>query len=204
VSVATDDYFDELMVNRQRLLWVIATRRQLERWEPIVAEIVREGMAGHPPDGADVWSAEIERHFSLLAARNLFRALDRPPPATTVSVDPTLRAELIEGRDLHEHWVENMPVFNVSPRVAQARYPSGKRFSARNPDSGPYSQFAWNPKTGARLLPHVSARALHQLLDAVETDVLANDSALAEYVPPRAPSPWLRQNSEWWPRADDA
>jgi len=29
----TDDYFDERTVNRQRLLFTIATRRQLERWD---------------------------------------------------------------------------------------------------------------------------------------------------------------------------
>lgn len=199
----TDDYFDDTIVNRQRLLWAIATRQQLERWEPIVATVVRDGLAGRPPDGADVWSAEIEHHLALVAARNLFRALDLPP-TTTVSVDPILRAELIEGRDLHEHWPENLQVFTVRPRVAQPQYPSGKKFAARNPDSGPYWQFAWNLKTGARLLPHVSAPALHQLLDAVEADVLTNDVAFRDYVPPRAPSPWLHQNGEWWPKTDDA
>ena len=37
---AGDEYFDERMVNRERLLWAIATRRQLERWEPYVAAAV--------------------------------------------------------------------------------------------------------------------------------------------------------------------
>jgi hypothetical protein len=195
----TNDYFDERMLNRQRLLWAIATRRQLERWEPLVAAALRTHSAGQQPDGEDVWSAEIEHHFALVAARNLVRALELAP-AASVSIHPTLRAELIEGRDLHEHWLENMPVFNVTPRPTQPRHRSGKDFAARNPKRGPYWWLGWNNKTGALLLPHVSAPALHQLLDAVEAEVLANDGSLSDYVPPRAPSPWLHQKGEWRPK----
>jgi hypothetical protein len=194
----SNDYFDALMVNRQRLLWAIATRRQLERWEPLVAAAVRRSFERRQLDDADIWLAEIEHHFALVAARNLFHALDLPP-AASVPVDPTLRSELTEGRDLHEHWRENLPVFNVTPRVAQPRYPSGKTFAARNPDRGPYSWLAWAGQTGARLLPNVSAPALHQLLDAVEAEVLSKDAALSRFVPPREPSPWLHQDGEWWP-----
>lgn len=125
------------MINRQRLLWTIATRRQLERWEPIVAAGVLGSFAKRVLDGADVWSAEIEHHFALIAARNLLHALELPP-ATSVPIDPTLRAELIEGRDLHEHWRENLPLFNVNPRPADPSHRSGRDFAARNPDRGPY------------------------------------------------------------------
>jgi hypothetical protein len=118
----TNDYFNDRMLNRQRLLWAIATRRQLERWEPLVASHLRVLLADGEPEGTDIWSAEIEHHFALVAARNLVRALELPP-ATSVSVDPTLRDELIEGRDLHEHWPDNMPVFNVTPRPAQPPLP---------------------------------------------------------------------------------
>ena len=157
------------------------------------------------PDCVHVWSAAIEHHFALVAVRNLFQALDLPP-ASSVSVDPTLRSELIEGRDLHEHWPENMPVFNVTPRVAQPPYPSGKRFANRNPDLGPYWWLDWSARTGARLLPNVPAPALHELLDAVEAEVLSDDPGLGECVPPRAPSPWVHENGEWWakPKPDDA
>ena len=191
------------MVNRQRLVWTVATRRQLERWEPLVAAWVREGLAGRQFAAADVWRAEIEHHFALIAARNLLHALDLAP-AMTVSVDPTVRAELKEGRDLHEHWTENLPVFNVTPRVAQPRHRSGKDFAARNPDSGPYDWLSWSNKTGARLLPNVSAPAVHELIDAVETEVLTADTRLSEFVPPRAPSPWLHVNGQWWPAPDDS
>jgi hypothetical protein len=195
----TGDYFSDRMINRQRLLWTVATRRQLERWEPLVAAALRAHMAEKQPDGADVWSAEIEHHFALVAARNLMQSLDLAP-ATSVLVDATLRAELIEGRDLHEHWPENMPVFNVTPRPAQPRYRSGKDFAARNPKRGPYSSFGWSNKTGALLLPNVSAPALHELLDGVEAEVLTSDDPLRRFVPPRATSPWLYQDGEWWPK----
>jgi hypothetical protein len=136
------------------------------------------------------------------SARNLFHALDLPS-ATSVPIDQTLREELTEGRDLHEHWVENMPKFNVTPRVEQPKHRTGKSFAARNPDRGPYWWLGWSNKTGAQLLPNVPAPAVHELLDAVEAEVLANDGALTRFVPPRAPSPWLHEDGEWWPKAPD-
>jgi hypothetical protein len=123
------------MVNRQRLLWTIATRQQLERWEPLVAAEVRRRFQGGQLDGIEIWQAEIEHHFTLVAARNLFHALDLPP-ASSIPVDATLRSELIEGRDLHEHWKENLLVFNVSPRREDPKYPWGRRFTERNQVSG--------------------------------------------------------------------
>jgi hypothetical protein len=42
------------------------------------------------------------------------------------------------------------------------------------------------------------------LLDAVEAEVLADDSTLSSYVPSREPSPWLYENGEWWPNPDVA
>ena len=130
----TRNYFDDVMINRQRLLFAIATRRQLDRWEPIVAAHVRRLMGDRQLDDPDIWAAEIEHHFLLIAARNLLRALELPP-STNVTVDQTLRAELIEGRDLHEHWTENLPIFNVRPRPAQPPRRSGRDFAARNPDA---------------------------------------------------------------------
>jgi len=97
-----DDYFDPKMVNRSRLLWTVATRRQLERWEPFVASHVYARFGRRHVRDADVWLAELEHHFALVAARNLIHALELEPPST-VALDPTIRAELIEGRDLLEH-----------------------------------------------------------------------------------------------------
>lgn len=136
--------------------------------------------------------------ISLVAARNLLRALELEPTSGVI-VDRTIRDELIEGRDLLEHWPENMPVFNMRPRAVEPPRPSGKRFAARNPREGPYDG-GWSNKEGAQLLPNVSASALHELLDAVESEVLASDPTLARFVPPRGPSPWHHENGEWWPK----
>lgn len=197
-----EDYFDDLALNQQRLLWTVATRRQLERWEPIVAEIVGGSFVGREPDGADVWSAEIERHFALIAARHFVRAVELPP-AMSLSIDPVLRAEVIEGRDLNEYWAENMPVFNVRPRPLTPSRRSGKDFAQRNPNRGPYSQSNWSNKTGPLLLPHVSAPALYDLLDRAEAEILESDPSFSAYVPARAPSPWLYEDGEWWPKPVD-
>jgi hypothetical protein len=195
----TEGYFGDAMVNRQRMIWTVATRRQLERWEPIVAAVVLGNFAGRQPDGATVWSAAIEHHFALVAARNLLRALKLAPE---FPVDPTLADDLTVSRNLHEHWEQHLPVFSRKPLVEEPKR-SGKRFAARNPGRSPYWWLGWNPKTGALLQPTVSAPALHELLDAVESDVIARDAALSEYVPQRAPSPWLHEKGEWWPIADD-
>jgi hypothetical protein len=80
--------FNTLMLNRQRLLWTVATRRQLERWEPYVAADVLRGYEHRQLDDVDIWLAQIEHHFALVAARNLLRALDLEP-VTRVVIDPT-------------------------------------------------------------------------------------------------------------------
>ena len=50
------DYFDDLTVNRQRLLWTVAIRRQLERWEPPVAARVGDDLAGREFPDAEIRS----------------------------------------------------------------------------------------------------------------------------------------------------
>lgn len=196
------EYFDELMLDRQRLLWAVATRRQLERWEPLVAAYWRGLLAGHNADGALVWTAEIEHHFALIAAHHLFDALDLPP-ASVVPVDPILRDELTQGRDLLEHWEDNLPVFLVTPQPWPPPRRSGQAFAARNPGRSPYWWLGFEDKLGALLMPQAPAMTLHGLLDAVEAEVLASDPGLADYVPPRAPSPWVQEDGKWWPKPGD-
>lgn len=195
------DYFDETMRSRQRLLWAVATRRQLERWEPLVAAYWLNALAGRNADGALVWQAEIEHHFALIAAHHLLDALDLSP-ASGVPVAPTMRDELTQGRDLLEHWEDNLPVFLVTPRPEPPPRRSGRAFAARNPGLSPYWWLRLDNSRGAMVMPQAPAPALHDLLDAVEAEVIASDPGLADYVPPRAPSPWVHENGEWWPKAD--
>jgi hypothetical protein len=196
-----DDYFDLQMVNRSRLLWAVATRRQLERWEPYVAAHTYARYGRRRVRDADIWLAQIEHHFALIAARNLIRVLELEP-VSSVPLDPVVRAELIEGRDLHEHWIENLPVFNIKPSPRDPPRRSGKDFAARNPGRGPYWWLGWNNKKGAMLMPNVPAPVLHDLIDGVEAEVLATGESLARFIPPRAASPWTRERGEWWPVAE--
>src|SRR5207247_3430687 len=101
----SDDYFDERAVCRELLIWAIATRRQLERWEPLVAAWVRSQYDGPQFPELDIWKTATEHHFLLIAARNLIRAVELAKGvALEIPIGPTIRDELIEGRDLHEHW----------------------------------------------------------------------------------------------------
>jgi hypothetical protein len=43
---------------------------------------------------------------------------------------------------------------------------------------------------------------MHEVLDAVEVEVLASDDSLRRFLPPRAESPWLREKEEWWPKPE--
>lgn len=69
---------DELMQNRQLLLWVRATRRQLLRWERLVANSVRASMTGADRHDAEAWDTDTEKHLTLVAA-NTCCALSRTP-----------------------------------------------------------------------------------------------------------------------------
>jgi hypothetical protein len=199
---SSGDYFNERMVNRQLLIWAIATRRQIERWEPLVAANLRAQYVGAPPfPDAFIWEAATEHHFLQIAARNLIRAIDLATP--TVPIEPKIRAELIEGRNLHEHWVDNLPVLSVTPRAEQPKHRSGKAFAARNPGRGPYWWLGWTNTEGPMILPNVPAQAVHELVDRVEATVMARDSGLRRFIPPRQPSPWLGEDAgddRWWPR----
>lgn len=199
------DYFDESMANRQLLLWAIATRRQLERWEPLVAANLRAGSGGPPFPDELIWEAEIEHHFLLIAARNLIHAIDLP--GAEIAIEQTIRWELIEGRDLNEHWRQNLPVFLVRPRREEPPRQSGKRFAKRNPERSPYWWLGWNSTDGPEALPNVPAHAIHELIDRVEATVIARDSGLKRFIRVRQRSPWLGEDAgkdRWWPRAPDS
>jgi hypothetical protein len=53
-------------------------------------------------------------------------------------------------------------------------------------------------------MPHVPAADVHTLLDAIEAEIIATEARFSDYVPPRAPSPWLEQDGQWWPKPDNA
>jgi hypothetical protein len=196
-------YFDPATAARAALAWAVATRVQLARWEPLVAARVREESYKIPFSAAGYWQAHREWHFGLIAARNLIGALDLLDPP--LAVDQVMGKEIIEMRDLNEHWKDNAPVFNVRPRPRQPARPSGRAFAARNPDRGPYYWLAWDSQIGPKLTPNVPAAAVHELLDRVEAKVLNDYPGLAEFIPPPSPSPWIDhpERHSWEPRPPD-
>jgi hypothetical protein len=141
-------YFGRLMVDRQLLFWTVTTRRQLERWEACVAELVSLGLRSEPEPGQLVWRGEAEHHcFMFLAARNLVRAAE---VAAESLIETSFAETLKDVRDLLEHWDQNMPIFNGNSKEVPPR-PSGKRFAARNPTATPYWSSEWNSKQGPLL-----------------------------------------------------
>lgn len=203
------------------VVWAGATRRQLERWEPLVAWdwLVRnQGNMVHPPDPpiemslTNVFRAQTEHHFLLIAAGQLVKALRMldPPPV----LDSTVADELTEARDLNEHWENNQPVFNVAAvqpdgppkRIREPSYRSGKRFAERNESAGPYCWWAWNGRDGPLITPNVPATAIHDLVaTALDLVTIAN---VEVFIPPAADRPWhmpLEQGAiGWTPKLDAA
>ena len=198
----SDEYFDPVMVNRQRLLWSVAVRQELERWEPYVARNVHLHLVDKRPGlaGDEVWQAQIEHHLLLVAANNLLTAIDLKGPHS-VRVQQTTRDELVQARDLHEHWRENMPIFNVTPRQRQSKYRCAQAYAARYSRRSPYDPLARNSGRGALVTPDVPAPALHRILDRLQRAVLKADPELARLVPGRHESPWIEINGEVWPRS---
>jgi hypothetical protein len=193
-------YFGRLIVDRQLLFWTVTTRRQLERWEVCVAELVRLGLHSKPEPGQLVWQGEAEHHFMFLAARNLVRAAE---VAAESLIETSFAETLKDVRDLLEHWDENMPIFNGNSKEVPPR-PSGKRFSTRNPTATPYWSSEWNSKEGPLLFPSgPPAAKLHDALDRVESFVVQRRPELTEYIPERTDQPWLGDDwgkDRWFPK----
>jgi hypothetical protein len=197
-----EPFFSGSAIHRQVLLWVIAARRQLDRWEILVADIVSSPPA--KPDGKTVWAAETERHLALVALHHVTTAarladLDQ-------SIDPTLDDDLKSLRDLNEHWDENQPIFNVHPRPAEPSRKSGRRFTENHPDDSPYGAFAWASDRGPLLMPSLPAAQVHDLLDSLTAEIVKIQPLLSEYVPDRPVSPWMGETAgrdRWWPRPRD-
>ncbi len=167
-----------------------------------MAANMKAEFGGPPFERALIWQAEIERHFLLIAARNLIRAID-DLGTLQIPIEPTLSAELVDGRNLHEHWDENMPIFNVTPRPAEPTHGSGKNFAKRNPDRSPFSRLNWNSTEGAMVLPKVPASVMYEIVDRVEEAVTEKDATLRRFILDPAPSPWLGEthgSDRWWPR----
>jgi hypothetical protein len=194
-----DSYWGDLGTRRQVLLWAMAARRQLDRWEPLVARKVW----GHYPEATPAppslhWEGESEHCFAIVAMDHMLEAVNlwgAPVPLSDV-----LRLEIPEVRDLLLHWKDNMPVFRQRPRPHEPARSTGKRFAARNPNIHPYDPLAWSSRMGARLTWNVSGSDARAAIAAVQGAVLGEAPDLALYLVEEAPSPWhIDEHGNYWP-----
>jgi len=96
----------------------------------------------------------------------------------------------MEAPDLLEHWKENMPIFQTSPRPADPSHRIGTEFADRNPTLGPYNWWSWDPRKGALVSPKVSAEPLGQLVGGAIAAALPGLPDARVFVRPQPPSPW--------------
>lgn len=204
--VMVNQHFNDVEIDNEVFTWALATRLQMDRWEALLAPEVWTQMyqpeTKSPARSMRIRQARIEHHFCLTAAGHLLKALKMRQ--SQITIDPVVAAELKEGRDLHEHWDENVPIFNTTPRPSQPKFPSGKSYAARNPDESPYFWLRWDSEVGPKVMPHVPGAAVHDLVDRTLTAIVAKHPEMADKVLPRPESPWRDdpENVErWWPRS---
>lgn len=194
---------DDGMQDRQVYLWLLATRRQMRRWEISLARNVRSDLYREAIEPGEIWNAQIERHFALVAAHHLLLAVDNADERYTAVPQP-LAEEIRNQRHLHEHWDEQMPSFyNIAQPGPLKR--GGKIFAERHPGGDPYWFLRWGNKKGPELGHGIVVSELYEYLDRLEKEVLAASPALSRFVIEPEPAPWLGSDSPdepWWPRPD--
>lgn len=195
---------DDTTQDRQVMFWLLATRKHVRAWEISLAQYVRLGLANEHRGGALVWSVQLAHHMALIAGQNLLRALANAEGRYTAMSQPMARdVEIL--RHLHEHWDEHWSSFYDLSNPGPLKR-SGQHFVEVHPGHSPYWAFGWSNSDGPHLGPGLFARALHEYLDALESEVVAAAPDLAPFVPPIAPSPWIGPSAaqdQWWPRPPD-
>jgi hypothetical protein len=188
------------MVDRQLLFWAITTRRQLERWEVCVAEIISLDLQSHKPPGQLTWRSQAEHHFVFLAARNLVRAAEL---AAESSIETPLADTLKDVRDLLEHWTKTC---RSSTRDREVSHHGSQGNDSRN-ETQPRLHIG--PPRGTRRKAPCSfpsgppAAELHNALDRVETSVTRRRPELIKFIPERTDQPWLGDDwgkDRWFPK----
>lgn len=183
------------------LLWVIGARREIERWEYLAAQVLREDLDKIGTiDGPRYWLSHLNHHLAVVATHHAIEAAKLDPDfhARMDAADSRLIRDV---RDLHEHWVENKPIF--FGRIGQPAFPSGRHFRELEPVRPPYAPMSWANKTGLKIAGDVTVHRVHVFLDSAELYVLERHPEFAGFVPNRRPSPWMYVEDfggEWWPR----
>lgn len=207
MTPSNDSYFSDTLAGfREPLLSAVAVRIQLGRWEPLVAKHALASLDRSnntpPPEPMtitieEMWRMQVEHRSLLIAARSLVHGMEMLDPP--LPIDSDVRADIIDVRDLLEHWVENMPIFNTTPTPRTPAYRSGKAFLARHPRSSPYTWSRWDTQSGPLLTPDVNGETLRELADATTQAVLAAHPEMADGVPEVPYTGWQFFKGSWWP-----
>jgi hypothetical protein len=191
---------DHTMQDRQIMLWVIATRRQVRRWEIVLARWLKADLKSDTSaDPSDIWQAQIEWHLALVAANNLVRAVANTRGRIS-AMPEDLATDIRNHRDLQEHWDEQWPAFynKANPGPLER---SGKKFANRHPRGDPYWWLGWNSKSGPTLGPELGVEALYRELDQLQGEVLESNPDLEQYLAPIDETPWVSDEfGRWWPK----
>lgn len=178
------------------LRWCLATRRELDRWEELLAQFGMLLQKNEKPPGALAWELRMEHHFALVAADNLRRALNR---VNHTGFLKDLHHDLELLRHLHEHWDQQEDVFANAADPGPLNK-TASAFHDRHPGRSPYGFFNFNSKTGPMLGPAVLAWELRLALDRIEEKAIKSSPGLARFLTPRPPSPWVcDEYDNWWP-----
>ena len=186
---------DHTMQDRQTMLWVIATRRQVRRWEIVLARWLK-AKSDRTADPGNIWLAQIEWHMALVAANNLVRAVANTR-GRVAAIPEDLAIDIRTHRDLLEHWDEQSPAFynKASPGPLER---SGKHFANRHPGGDPYWWLSWSRESGPSLGPELGVEVLHLELDRIQEEILESNPDLEQYLSPIDDTPWLRDELGRW------
>jgi hypothetical protein len=168
---------DDRVQDRDVLVWVRATFEQLDRWETRLLTYLRARRTADESDLLDIWSAQTERHFALVAASHVITAVARTrgrlpmPPSEMVDM-------IVALRDIHEHWEQQQPMFDRRPIAEDRLVRAGKRFARSNPGVHPLWWLNWDEREGSMLVDALPTEDVRRYLRKVEQLVIANDPSL--------------------------
>lgn len=194
-----DEDFVRSVRQEQVLLWAIAARRELHHWDRDVAAAASLRLYGKPEPRILTWTAEIDRHFALVALANLVRAL-RYADVDVAMENKDLPERLTDLRNVNEHWDDYMPTFSAGRKI-RGPQTSGGQFAEKYPGASPYQAWSLDTDQGAMLGPDTPVPLVLTFLGQVETAVLAQRPDLVAVIPEPEESPWLGEDAgDWLPR----